>query len=269
MTDLLQIARDAAPEYRWEYAYQSTERVIATIDFGHWLNIEQSGDGLIVAVSRLQRETPAGEGNDIDRFYTGRRYCGGELATMVAQAAADSLAPTTVAGIVLWPTDRLWSGVETWTDDSGRYVFQCDLNGKYIWKYTGETASKIARLIDGAYGTLGGQADTLPQAVADAMDAPRRIAALLHVLNIELLSVPSSDPWTYAAVVQAHDGERAVAGPCDTMLDLKTQLRWVEKPFIGRMNTDASYIVAVPDHLAADADAWALIVHPSAVRLKR
>lgn len=269
MSDLLQTAREAAPDYPWQPDHHDSNKVTTTIGRHRWLHIKRQSNTMIVDVSHLQRETPAGDGKDTSRLYTGRCYRGGDLATLVAQAAADPLAPMTVAGVVLWPTDRTWSRSRHWTDDSGRYSFEEDDDGKCVWKCTSEVASLAARLIAGAYDGFAGRADTLPQAVADAMDAPRRFTALLEVLNAQLQLVPAIDPWTYAGVVQAKDGERAVAGPCDTLLDLKAQMNEVEKPFIGRMNTDASYIVAVPDHLSGGLDAWALIEHPAALRLKR
>ncbi|KJS38256.1 MAG: hypothetical protein VR70_10505 [Rhodospirillaceae bacterium BRH_c57] len=264
-----------APELKWEPArYTSRREEVSAhgLPNRRWVKVEcLPGDRYIVAVTRTIRETLAGSGPKADRVTASRTWIGTDLAPLLTSALADPLEAVTVAGLLLWPVPGFYSDGEAYADDSGRYTFsrRADV---WEWKVNSPAAEKAMHLLgrlSGFYG-MGGEAASLPEAVADALDAPRRFAAMVEVLAAELAqATPLPDPWTYAAVIAARDGERAFVGPCAELLDLKDQLTPAESPFIGRMDTAASYIVAVPFDQAADMDAAALIDHPAALRLDR
>ncbi|MFA7429894.1 MAG: hypothetical protein WCZ23_07035 [Rhodospirillaceae bacterium] len=268
---LLDHVRAIAPEPSWNLPlYTDRDEVSAHgLPNRRWVMVKRkASDSYEVTVYRSIRETPDSASPRPQSLTAGRRRSGPDLAAMVAEALADPLDAVTVAGLVLWP-DTL-SFIEGYTDDSGRYSFSRQSNG-WEWRVNSKAVEAAMGLLGrlSFYG-FGNTAPTLPEAVADAVDAPRRFAAMVEILAVELAqAAPNPDPWTYAAVIAAQDGERAFVGPCAALLDLKDQLRAAEAPFIGRMDTDASYIVAVPVDQAEGLDAAGLIDHPAAVRLKR
>lgn len=265
---LLDQVRAAMPDLRWDAPGYSAGVYAHGLPRRRWLSVEPPRDGTYhVTVWRSVRETPKDDG-DVDRLTAGRCRRGPDLAALLGEAVADPLDPVNVAGLVLWPVGS--PGVERYTDDGGRYTFSRAADDGWRWEANHPAAAKAAALFTGFSRDLGGHAATLPEAVADALDAPRRLAALVEVLAADLAqAAPAPDPWTYAGVLVARDGERAFVGPSPTLLDLKDQMRQAEGPFIGRMNTDASHLVAVPAAQAEGLDAAALIAHPAAVRLER
>lgn len=264
---LLDQVRAAMPDLDWEESRYADGVRTNDLPRRRWMSVTQGKDGTYSAtVSRWVRETPSADG-DVDRFSATRTRRGSDLAALLAEAVADPLDPVTVAGLVLWPNDYFGSG--KLIDDSGRYMFQQNDHG-WRWDARHPAAASVSRLFVSFGRDLGGQSQTLPEAVADAIDAPRRLAALIEVLAADLArEAPPADPWTYAGVIVAKDGERAFVGPLPALLDLKDQMRKAEGPFIGRMDTDASTIVAVPVDQSAGLEAAAMIEHPAAIRLKR